>query len=235
MLDGTTNLFKHMILQNAAVYRSLAIETVVTSGWSEPVARALGYLLVDEQEAWVRIRAEAALGLLQRPHDDTTKADLTRACRRAFENLEVDEIPQDGRDLSEDDRPPRARVTELHASLFAVGDCFGVPGAEARAGTAREELCGALTELAEAEMPRARILRRPARSAAYLLTVTAQPSDGGKKDLSQELLEKLLHHPDPVTSRFSKWALGFRFGPDGSVRPLLAAAEQELDETPWPP
>jgi hypothetical protein len=91
-----------------------------------------------------------------------------------------------------------------------------------------------LDELAEMKDPQARILRRPARAAAYLLTVTAQPSAGGT-DFSKEALEKLLRHPDPLTSRFSKWALGFRFARDGSVRPLVAAAEQPLDDTPFGP
>jgi hypothetical protein len=232
LLTGTKNLFLHMILQNAGTYRSLAIETVVASGWAQPVARTLGHLIRIESEAWVRIRAEAALGLLQRPHDGTTKDDLTRACRRASENLKVDKIPQDGRDEPEAERPRRAHISELHAALFAVGDCFGVPGAEARAGAAREELRGVLTELAKVETPKARVLRRPARAAAYLLTVTAQPSRAGK-DFSQEMLERLLDHPDPVTSRFSRWALGFRFTPDGGVRPFVAAAERPLDETPY--
>ena len=235
LLAGTKNLFRHMILQNASRYRSQAIETVVTSGWSEPVAHALGELLDNEElEVWVRIRAEAALGLLQRPHDRTTEEDLTRACRRAYAHLKVDGTPQDGRSHEEVQKWPRARVTELHAALFAVGDCFGVPGAEARARTARDGLHEVLAGLAEVENPRAQILRQPARAAAYVLTVTAQPSPGGK-DFSQELLEKLRSHPDPVTSQFSKWALGFRFAPDGGTRPLLAAAEGELDETPFLP
>jgi hypothetical protein len=233
LVTGTKNLFLHMILQNAVTYRSLAIETVVTSGWSEPVARALGHLIREEPEAWVRLRAEAALGLLQRPHDDTTRGDLTDACLRAYADLEFDKIPHDSRDITEAERPSRARVTELHTSLFAVGDCFGVPGAEAQARFARDALREVLTELAKADMPRALILRRPARAAAYLLTVTAQPCEDGK-DLSRELLEKLRDHPDPVTSRFSKWALGFRFTADGGVKPLLAAAEQQLDDTPFP-
>lgn len=38
------------------------------------------------------------------------------------------------------------------------------------------------------------------RAAAYLLTITAQPSEGGKRDLSQELLEIPCPHPDPVTA-----------------------------------
>jgi hypothetical protein len=232
LLEGTKNLFLQMILQNAATYRSLAIETVVTSGWSQPVARALGYLLDHEAEAWVRIRAEAALGLLQRPHDDNARGHLIRACERAFENIGIDRIPEDGRMAPEDTVPPPALRTELHACLYAVGDCFGAPGAEARAGAVRDELREVLAALADMQDPRARILRRPARAAAYLLTVTAQPDPGGT-DFSKEMLEKLVHHPDEVTSRFSKWALGFRFAGDGNVRPLVAAAEEPLDDAPF--
>ena len=215
---GTKNLFLHMILQNAGVYRRQAIETVVTSGWNEPVARALGFLLKkEEDEAWLRIRAEFALGFLQRP-DERVAADLTRACLHAFTNLRLDE-------LADDEPPPRSRITEMHASLFAVGDCFGVDGAEERAKSARERLRPVLAGLAGLEGVRAQILRRATRAAAYLLTVTAQPSQDGQQDLSQELLEKLSNHPDEVTARLSQWALSFRFRPDGSVGPLLTAPE----------
>jgi hypothetical protein len=231
---GTKNLFLHMILQNAVTYRSQAVETVVTSGWSEPVAHALCHLLDNEPEPWVRIRIESALGLLQLPQDDMTRDHLVDACRRAYTNLEFDKIPHDGQALDTVERPPRARITELHASLYAVGDCLGVRGAEVRAASARDELRHVLAGLAKVEMPRARILRRPARAAAYLLTVTAQPCSDGT-DSSKAMLEQLLEHPDAVTGRFSKWALGFRFAPDGEVKPLLAAAEQPLDETPFPP
>ena len=93
----------------------------------------------------------------------------------------------------------------MHASLFAVGDCFGVAGAEARARSARDRLRPILEDLASmTEDPRATILRRPARAAAYLLTVTAQPRVNGHKDLSEELLEKLSRHADPVTARLSR-------------------------------
>ena len=190
LLDGTKSLFLHMILQNASTYRSVAIETVVTSGWSEPIARALGYLLDHEPEAWVRIRAEGALGLLQRPHDDKTREHLIRACRQAFDNLEVDKIPQDGRMAPDDTVPPQALRTEMHACLYAVGDCFGIPDAEAWAGTTRDELRDVLEVLAKAQDPRARILRRAARAAAYLLTVTAQSCPDGT-DFSKEMLEEL--------------------------------------------
>jgi hypothetical protein len=215
---GTKNLFLNMILQNAGVYRRQAIETVVTSGWSRPVAEALGFLLAREKdEAWLRIRAEFALGFLQRPNQ-WVKTDLTRACLDAYQNLNLP-------GLAPDQSPPRARRTEVHTSLFALGDCFGAEGAEDHARSAREGVRSILTELASMEGERALMLRRPARAAAYLLTVTAQPWDGDKQDLSEVLLKKLRGHPDEVTARLSRWALSFRFAPDRTVRPLFAAAE----------
>jgi hypothetical protein len=219
VLTGTRNLFRHMILQNAGVHRRDAIETVVTSGLSAPVARALGSLLEKEQgEAWLRIRAEFALSFLQQ-HDPTVEADLTGACRLAWARLKPDETPVD-------QAFPRSHVTEMHSSLFAVGDCFGVPGCGDLAMSARTTLEPILTSLADAEGDRAMKLRRPARAAAYMLTMTAQPTSGGKPDLSRVLLEKLSRHPDPETAKLSNWALSFRFAPDGAVRPMLAAAEQ---------
>jgi hypothetical protein len=218
LLTGAKSLFRHMILQNAGVHRREAIETVVASGWSAPVARALGSLLEREQgEAWLRIRAEFALSFLQQ-HDTTVEADLTRACQHAYDSLRLDEVPGG-------QRPPRSHVTEMQCALFAVGDCFGAPGCDERARSARATLAPVLTRLAEEQGDRATILRRPARAAAYLLTMTAQPEHGGKPDLSRTLLEKLSQHPDPTTARLSNWVLSFRWADDGSVRPLLAAVE----------
>lgn len=225
LLTGARNLFRHMILQNAGVHRREAIETVVTSGLAEPVARALGTLLRTEQsEAWLRVRVQFALGFLQR-RDVSVETDLTHACEYAYANLRQGEKQPDG--------PLRSQVTEMHAALFAVGDCFGVAGAEERARSARERLRPILTDLAETQGGRAQVLRRPVRAAAYLLAVTAQPAAGDRKDLSHELLEKMRGHPDPVTAKLSRWALSFRFDPAGPVRPFLAAAEHgEHDDTP---
>jgi hypothetical protein len=220
---GTRSLFLHMLLQNSGVHRRQAIETIVTSGLTNPVARALGSLLrAEHDEAWLRIRAEFALGFLQRANR-WVEDDLTRACVDAYQNLGLAKLP-------DDQSLPRSRVTEVHTSLFAVGDCFGVAGAEDRARSAREGLLEVLTDLANAEGRRAWDLRRAARAAAYLLTVTAQPREGGKADVSEELLEKMSGHPDKVTARLSRWALSFRFAPDGTVRHLLDAAEHEVVE-----
>jgi hypothetical protein len=215
MRPGTKSLFQHMVLQNAGVHRRQAIETVVTGGWSDPVADALGFLLDKEgDEAWLRVRAEFALSFLQR-RDRSVEEYLTRACLHAWNVLR--------QDWKAADEPPRSHITEMHSSLFAVGDCFGVAGSEESARRVRERLQTVLTELANMKDDRARIMERPARAAAYLLTFTAQPRTGQEKDLSQILLEELAGHPDEVTAGLSRWALHFRFRPDGGIRPLLEA------------
>ena len=212
LLTGTRNLFLHMILQNAGMYRRRAIETVVTSGMSQPVIQALTSLLTAEtSEAWLRIRAQAALGYMQR-YDPGHQADLTNACSQACQNLDDDRVPT------------RSQVTEMHAALFAVGDCFGSAEVEERAGQARDSLRPILHRLADATGDRTRVLRYAARAAAYLLAVTAQHD---RRDFSQEMLHRLAGYPDRVTSDFSNWVLSFRFTPDGKVRPLIAAAELE--------
>jgi len=225
LVGGTKNLFLHMILQNAGLYRRHAIETVVTSGMTRPVASALATLLRTEtQEAWLRVRVQAALGFMQRA-EVTAQNDLKRACQLAHAKMAS---------TLADEAPLRSQVTELHASLFAVGDSFGSTAGWDRGRHARDMLRPVLCSIADMDGDSAITLRRPARAAAYLLSVTAQPRTGSGKDLSEELLEKLRSHPDPVTSKLSGWTLSFRFAGDGTIRPLLAAAELgQPDDTPY--
>jgi hypothetical protein len=209
---GAKILFQQMLLQNAGVYRRHAIETVVTSCWAEPVIKALRHLLRVETESWLRIRALFALSFLQRP--DLVENDLVEGCKTAYANLELDKRPTI--------QPPRTRITEMHAALFAVGDCFGVVSAEDIAGRVRKQLEAILTALAGEKDSD---LYRVVRAVAYALIFTAQPRKGRRKDFSHDLLEKLQDHPDREVARLSSWALGFRFAPDGQIRPLLAASE----------
>jgi hypothetical protein len=217
LLEGTRNLFRHMVLQNAGVYRRQAIETVVTSGWNEPVAAALGLLLQNEPgEPWLRVRAEFALGLMQKQSWQVQK-DLTAACRHAYDNLKA---AQDG----PDGKPSLTHILEMQASLFAVGDCFGLADPEDRAQRIRADIEEVLTYLADMDSGRGTVVGEAARGAAYALMMTAQPSKpGDPPDLSKVLLGKLSKHPDPVTAELSKWALGFRFADNGAIRPLLDA------------
>lgn len=224
--QGTRSLFLHMLLQNSGPYRRNAIETVVTSGMTNPIARALGDLLTSEtSESWLRLRAEYALGCLQRANR-YVEEDLTKACLTAYRRLPFDQVAEG--------ELPRSIVTEVHAALFAIADCFGVPGVEDRATSARERLRPVLTELSDASNAHAMGLRRAARAATYFLIVTAQPRAGDEPDLAQILLAKLQDHPDEVTARLARWALSFRFAPDGKIRSLLDAADyQETFDDPF--
>lgn len=217
LLKGTSSLFQHMLLQNAGVYRRQAIETVSTSGWSDPVAQALGLLLRKEpDESWIRIRALFALGYLQR-RDELIEEQLVAACQHAHANLDLTQA---------ENLPPRAHITEMHTSLFAVGDCFGVPGAEDSARRVRARLRPILADLASLKGDHDPALSQATRAAAYLLTVCAQP-ENGRPDLSRELLEQFRDSPDPETVELSNWALSFRWDTNGQVRPLTAAADRE--------
>jgi hypothetical protein len=213
LLTGTKRLFTHALLQNAGVLRRQAVETLVTGGWIEPVTRAMGRMLdLEENEAWIRIRAEFALGFMQ-CRERHVEASLKKACEHAYEKL-----------ARTDHRPTRAQVTEMHATLFAIGDCFGAANAEDRARSARDGIRDVLRDLVLNGRTEPRDLHLVARATAYVLTVTAQPRHNGGPDLSEELLERLRTHPDPVTSNFSGRALESRFGELGAVRPLLSVA-----------
>ncbi|AVV46649.1 hypothetical protein PYK79_14510 [Streptomyces sp. ID05-04B] len=212
--SATRKLFEHALLQNAGVPRRQAIDTIVAAGWADQVAHALSEVLKHERgESWLRIRALFALGFLQCRNRYVRDA-LVEACLRAAHRLSVAE-PQE--------QSP-AMVTELHAALFAVGDCFGARGAEDLARQVREPLRSTLEKLVEGGLLADEPTWPAARAAAYLLTFTAQAGRPAEPDFAQVLLGRLEHHPDPVTSELSKWALSFRFAGDGSVRPLLDAA-----------
>jgi hypothetical protein len=211
LVTGTKRLFTHALLQNAGVYRRQAIETLVTGGWVEPVTRAMGSLLdLEEEETWLRIRAEFALGYMQNRRQHVENS-LKKACQIAYRNL-----------TKVEDEPTRAQVTEMHATLFAIGDCFGAPGAEGRAHSAREGIRDILYDIVMSKITEPKSMHLIARAATYILTVTAQPQRNGQKDLSQELLEQLRKHPDEITRNFSSRALDSRFDKEGGgVRPLL--------------
>jgi hypothetical protein len=188
---------------------------LIAGGWTEPVTRALGIVVRDrETEAWLRIRALFALGFLQHRSRGVQRSLVIaseQACRRIM-------APS----------PVRAYVTEAHAALFAVGDCYGAKGARnEEAAAVRDDLRSVLNELIESRLTNDRSMWSVARAIAYLTTFTAQPrTSPGEVDFSEQVLTRLREHPDEVTRKFSRWALGFRFGPHGEIRPLLHAAHR---------
>lgn len=217
---GAQVLFRHTLLQNAGVERREAIDTLVAGGWTEPVVNALGNILTNEKtEAWLRIRALFALGFLQ--HRDLAAANiLTTAFHEAFEK-----ITKTGPIATP------SEVSEMHAVLFAMGDCFGTELRTREAHKAKEQvradIANDLRHLitdCETDASGSFLI---ARAAAYMLTVTA--SDRLQRemlDISEELLRYLSkHHTDVTTKRLCDWALKFRFETEtGRVRPLLNAA-----------
>jgi hypothetical protein len=221
VLPGARTLFEHVLLQNAGVYRRHAIETLIAAGLAKYVTEALIYVLENEKdEHWLRIRALFALGFLQR-RDDRAIRTLTSTGRQAYQAL----------DFEKPDGNPPSLVTELHAGLFAIGDCVGSRGAEDAARRARDAIATELNKLVNDGLTLHEAMWPIARATAYLLTVTAQPraKTQTEPDLSQALLEKLESHPDPVTQSLATWAR-FRFGRDGRVRPLLDATNPDPDE-----
>ncbi|MFG1708149.1 hypothetical protein ACFLIM_33565 [Nonomuraea sp. M3C6] len=212
ILENTITLFEHALLQNAGVHRRQAIDTLLTGGWARPVTRALERVLKHEKaESWLRCRALFALGFLQ-VRDAGVVEILKDACIKAHTTLATDQIVT------------KPRVSELHAGLCAVADCFGATGSEVQANNIRRSLDKTLRAIVYNSPHRSEPAFYPVfRATAYVLLVTAQPRVNGEHDMSQELLEHLTDHPDEVTSRLSTWALAFRFADDGTIRPLHQA------------
>ncbi|WP_331771784.1 hypothetical protein OG948_50295 (plasmid) [Embleya sp. NBC_00888] len=217
ILQPTKALLLHVLLQNAVVQRRKAIDTLMASGWSGAVVHALEHVLEHEKEqSWLRVRALFAIGFLQR-RDNTVAQILVQACKEAHDKLA--------------NGPTDAQITEMHAVLFAIGDCFGAGfGARDRGNlkTVRAGTAVTMRELATGDITRGDPRFYPvARALAYQLTFTAQDRRAGTKDSSEELLEALRAHPDDTTREFCEWALQYRFGDDGKVRSLLHAADTD--------
>jgi hypothetical protein len=218
LVPGTKTLFKHALLQNAGVYRRQAIETLIAGGYTKPVSNALArYLELEQEEAWIRIRAIFALGFLQH-RDIAVSRTLTAACQKACGYLTNETL----------DMPTKAQKMELHTALFAIGDCYGPEDVDQEI---REKIRVGVTEALEPMLKGDKFysddgLYLAARAAAYMLTFTAMPrANKQNKDLSETLLEILRDRSgDPRTRTFAKWALDFRFDDEtGKTRPLVAA------------
>ena len=225
---GARKLFEHILLQNAGVYRRQAIETLIAAGLAKYVTPALTQVLEREQgEHWLRIRALFALGFMQCRDDQVARA-LADACNRIYRRLNS---------TAPADYPP-ALITELHAALFAIGDCFGPREAADEARNVRNLISTMLRELVTEQKTLSDEMRPIARAIAYLLTVTAQPrTTPMRPDLAQELLMVLKDHTDEVTRKLSEDALNFRFTAQGKIRPLLDADRTDLrdDDDPDDP
>ena len=216
LASATRTLFLHVLLQNAGVYRRVALDALVAGGWTEDVLRALGKVLRDDEiEEWVRIRALFAVGFLQH-RTASARRVLVAATKQALEPI----IDPSGERLT------GAQITEAHAALFAVGDLFGARGAEGESRLVRDELGSLFERLAVRVMEDAR-LSSVARALAYAAIFTAQSAGVDEEgvpgeDIAQTILRDLAGNKedDPITAEVCEWALRFRFL-GGQVRPLL--------------
>ena len=143
LLTGTKNLFRHMILQNAGVYRRQAIETVVTSGWTEPVARALGSLLKTETGRGVASHPRRVRSWLPAETRLWVEADLTERLRAC--------IPEPGAGRGSGGRGAAEITRHRNARLAVRGRrLLRRRRRRRRAREARGNGCGpSLTDLAE--------------------------------------------------------------------------------------
>ncbi|GAB3275629.1 hypothetical protein GCM10027589_00930 [Actinocorallia lasiicapitis] len=216
ILPGMKTLFRHMLLQNAGILRRRSIDTLRAAGMTEPVVGAIEQFLdAEKHQSWLRVRALFALGFLQQ-RDSTVGTIFATAFEHAIT-------------IIKDDNAGTAQFNELHAVLFAIGDCFGAQRESAETQRLRLTLEPHLRVLAlePSDNPRQYLYTR---ALAYLLAVTAQDRQKpGVPDLSQELLEHLRGHQDPITRNLSAWILGFRFHPaTGAVQPLFASAHRPV-------
>ena len=186
--SDTKFLIEQAILQNAGIYRRRAIDTLRAGGWGAHAAQAIGTIAVNpEASPWLRSRSLFALGfLLER--DPAVHQVLQQACETAWTRLKKGP-------------PTRDLVSEAHAALFAVGDCFGAVGAEAGATSIRKDLAPLIRQVAE-QTAREK-LHSVARAACYMVSFTGTVDDGS----SVAVLDELQSHPDEVTSGLATWAL----------------------------
>lgn len=210
-------LFRHVLLQNAGVERREAIDTLVAGGWIEPIVNALQRVLTQEKnQAWIRIRALFALGFLQ--HRDLTVAqNLSTAFQEAYDKVSRKNPPV-----------TPSEISEMHAVLFAIGDCFGAEvrtrGSQKAKEQVRTNIIDNLSQLLSDDRTNTSERYPIARAAAYMLTVTASDRPHPEEaDASEELLLRLSrYHTDRTTKSLCAWALEHRFDSEsGKVHPLL--------------
>jgi hypothetical protein len=210
ILPATKTLFENALLQNAEIYRRQAVETLLAGGWTGPVTSALArFLDLEKEGAWVRIRALFGLGFMQH-RDPIVERAFEIACQTAYTNLSQN--------------PSQAQIHEMHAALFAVGDCYGATGvAEEEIRRVRESIRDVLTGIVDSDLTATAELFSVSRATAYALTFMILPRKNKEVDLAEELLRKLRSHPDDVTRELSKWALENRVDEGGQVLPLVQA------------
>jgi hypothetical protein len=218
LCPATKSLFRHVLLQNGELERRKAIDTLVAGGWQEAISSALEKVLKDVRgESWIRVRALFSLGFLQR-RDRAVANMLSTSLNEIYSGI-----------TKSDNSMQPSQISEMHAVLFAIGDCFGadldLQGGRTRVRNKIEPILREVIFNGLVDQPENAAL---ARAVAYALTFIAQDRrHADSPDFTEELLDHLkCHCTDGVTRRFSDWVLGFRFSETGKVRSLLSSLDR---------
>jgi hypothetical protein len=194
--EGTKTLVEHALLQNAGVMRRHALDALAVGGWGEAVRPVFSRILNDpDADSWLKCRALFAVSFVQ---DRSRKMinQIERSCKQAEHALT--------RAMSEQVAVPRAAVSEMHAALFAAGDCFGVAGGESGAKRLRNSLDTMLDRLLKlSDVPNAD-LHPVGRAAAYFLAMTLQSGDA---EAREKLTRYRDDHCDRAVRELCSWAL----------------------------
>jgi hypothetical protein len=189
---ATQFLIQHAVLQNSGTYARRAVDTLRVAGWGAPAAEVLGRIAADP-DTGLRARSLFAIGYMM-DRAPVVHRVLLEACEQSWGRL---------RDIG-DGEPSHDLVSEAHAALFAIGDCFGAVDAVEEATRIREDMKTIVDEIVSkcTEPP----LYPVARAACYMIAFTGTLADGH----STTLLRGLSEHKDKVTRALSRWALNHR-------------------------
>ncbi|MEU1242802.1 hypothetical protein ABZ388_20825 [Micromonospora parva] len=203
---ATETLFQHAVIKNAGVHRRRAIDAIRAGGWAAQVIPALRAVLRHPQaDPWLRCRALFALGFMQERRE-RAQVVLREACEYSWDRLKRLNL--------DDSQATRVRVIEVHAALFAVGDCFGDPAGEQAAAQIREQLDELLQRVVtDVVKDDGRFLVPVGRALSYLLATTAHV----RSTSSKNMLDRLVTVSDPPTRHMSIWGLS-RFTEHGIVK-----------------
>jgi hypothetical protein len=195
---ATQFLIQQALLQSAGVYRRRAVDTLRAARWGSTAVEVFASIASnDEASPWLRSRSLFAIGFLV-DRDPLVHRVLYEACNTSWERLMNSERKDHTRDL----------VSEMHAALFAVGDCFGAVEAEEQAKPLRRHLQPLVEEAVELR-PDDERMRSVSRALCYMVAFTGWPGD----ESSEDVLNKLSTHTDTTTQDLSRWALARRFRP----------------------
>lgn len=110
----------------------------------------------------------------------------------------------------------RGAISQMHAALFAVGDCFGSVGTESIGQRVRARIDALLGRLQTLSREGGEDFFPIARAATYVLVAMPRAGDASTRSL---LLELSQSHEDEAVRRLAAWGQG-RFDKNLNIKPV---------------